>query len=99
MSFALAGGPATFQFAMNNTLSPVLRKCAVVFFDDILIYSATYALHLEHLAQVLQLLLQHQRQVKLSKCAFAQQEIGYLGHVISGKGVATNTSKISSIQD
>lgn len=37
--------------------------------------------------------------MKLSKCAFAQTTIGYLGHIISGAGVATNPSKISSIQE
>ena len=53
MSQGLTGGPNTFQFAMNSDLSPVLRKCAVVFFDDILVFSATYALHLQYLAEVL----------------------------------------------
>lgn len=31
MSFGLAGAPATFQRAMNNTLEPLLRRCALVF--------------------------------------------------------------------
>jgi lipid II:glycine glycyltransferase (peptidoglycan interpeptide bridge formation enzyme) len=41
---------------MNTTLQPVLRKCALVFFDDILIYSATFEDQLKHLQQVLELL-------------------------------------------
>jgi hypothetical protein len=32
MAFGLSGGPATFQKAMNNTLHPLLRKCALVSF-------------------------------------------------------------------
>src|SRR3954462_13019493 len=39
LSFGLTGGPGKFQGAMNVTLSPVLRYCALVFFDDILVYS------------------------------------------------------------
>jgi hypothetical protein len=99
LSFGLTGGPNTFNFAMNDTLSPCLRHFAVVFLDDILVFSASYALHLQHLAEVLKLLLQHQWQVKLSKCSFAQTQIGYLGHIISGQGVATDLAKISAIQE
>jgi hypothetical protein len=33
----------------------------------------------------------------MSKCAFAQQRVAYLGHVISSDGVSTDSSKIQSI--
>jgi hypothetical protein len=49
MAFGLTGAPATFQAEMNRTLSPLLRKCALVFFDDILVYSKTYSEHVVHL--------------------------------------------------
>jgi len=57
MAFGLSGGPATFQKAMNTTLQPLLRKCVLVFFDDILIYSRTYEEHLVHIRLVLELLV------------------------------------------
>jgi hypothetical protein len=72
MSFGLTGAPATFQFAMNAALAPVLRKFALVFFDDILIYSNSFEQHLQHLQQVLGILQCEKWHVKLSKCAFAQ---------------------------
>lgn len=53
MSFGLTGAPTTFQSAMNKTLASVLRKCALVFFDDILIYSLDLQSHVEHLSTVL----------------------------------------------
>ena len=49
---------ATFLKAMNTTLHPLLRKCVLVFFDDILIFSRSYEEHVEHLRLVFQLLQQ-----------------------------------------
>jgi hypothetical protein len=56
LAFGLCGAPGTFQGAMNTTLSPLLRKCVLVFFDDILVYSETFDDHIQHLKLVLQLL-------------------------------------------
>jgi hypothetical protein len=56
MTFGLIGAPGTFQRAMNTTLNPVLRRCALVFFDDILVYSASFEDHFKHLQQVFELL-------------------------------------------
>jgi hypothetical protein len=97
MAFGLTGALGIFQRAMNTTLQPVLRKCALVFFDDILIYSATFEDHLKHLQQVLELLVDDQWKVKLSKCTFAQNQVTYLGHVINENGVGTNPEKIAVI--
>jgi hypothetical protein len=71
MAFGLTGAPATFLKAMNLTLGPLLRKCVLVFFDDILIFSHTYEDHVQHVRQVLEVLRRDQWQVKMSKCAFA----------------------------
>ena len=83
---------------MNNTLHPLLRKCALVFFDDILVYNASYEDHVQHLAQVFDLLSKDQWLVKLSKCRFAQQSINYLGHVVSAQGVSIDPSKVAVVQ-
>jgi hypothetical protein len=37
---------------MNATLAPGLHRFVIVFFDDIMVYSATYEEHLEHLRLV-----------------------------------------------
>lgn len=98
MAFGLTGAPNTFQCAMNTSLRPLLRKCVLVFFDDILVYSRSFEDHLQHLQQVFQLLHKDQWQIKLYKCTFAQQRIAYLGHVISPSGVSTDPNKVAAIE-
>jgi len=98
MPFGLTNAPATFQTLMNNVLAQFLRKFALVFFDDILIYSKSLSEHVTHLRSVLEVLRANKLFAKLSKCTLAQSEIEYLGHVINQDGVATDPAKISAIQ-
>jgi hypothetical protein len=99
LAFGLTGAPGTFQGAMNVTLSPRLRKFVIVFFDDILVYSATYEDHLKHLRLVFEWLHNDQWKLKKTKCSFAQRSITYLGHIVSSQGVATDASKVQVIVD
>jgi hypothetical protein len=97
MPYGLTGAPATFQFVMNHILAPLLRKCVVVFIDDILIYSKSFDEHVQHVKMVFQLLQEHHFKVRLSKCTFAQQQLHYLGHFLSAKGVSTDPSKVADV--
>ncbi|KAK4388623.1 Retrovirus-related Pol polyprotein from transposon [Sesamum angolense] len=99
MPFGLCNAPSTFQALMNQVFEPYLRKFVLVFFDDILIYSKEWGLHMLHLKKVLELLRKHQLYAKQSKCSFAQQQIDYLGHVISEGGVATDPEKIECMKN
>lgn len=75
MSFGLTGAPTIFQGFMNFVLAPLLRKCVVVFIDDILVYSRNLQEHMEHLRQVFTLLQNHDLHLKLPKCSFAQNKL------------------------
>uniref|UniRef100_A0A8R7TUN7 Reverse transcriptase domain-containing protein n=1 Tax=Triticum urartu TaxID=4572 RepID=A0A8R7TUN7_TRIUA len=99
LSFGLAGGPATFISVLTDTLQPLLRHCVLLFFDDILVFGRTWEEHVSHIRRVLELLRKDQWKVKRSKCEFGQQQLSYLGHVISARGVATEPSKIRVVQE
>jgi hypothetical protein len=99
MPFGLTNAPATFQALMNKILAPYLKKMALVFFDDILIYSKTLQEHKQHLTKILQLLRANQLFAKMSKCEFAKDKIEYLGHIISADGVATDPVKIQAMSN
>ena len=99
MAFGLCNAPATFQALMNDTLRLFLRRFVLVFFDDILVYSSTWANHLRHLRAVLDELRRHQLFVKRTKCSFGATAVAYLGHVISAAGVAMDPAKVQAIHD
>ena len=86
MPFGLTNAPATFQNLMN-----------LVFFDDVLVFSETLEEHVQQLKIALDLLKEHCLSVKQSKCEFAVQKVGYLGHIISAEDVATDPSKVQDI--
>lgn len=86
------------ESTMNTILAPLLRRCVLVFIDDILVYITSLEEHVIHLRQVFELLQAHDLRVKKSKCAFAQKEVTYLGHVVSAAGVATDTKNILAVQ-
>jgi hypothetical protein len=82
---------------MNDLLQPFLRKFALVFLDDILVYSSSLEAHENHLQQVPEVLRNNKLHLKLSKCSFAQDNMDYLGHIISRKGVATDPAKTEAM--
>ena len=97
LCFGISNAPSTFQAVMNKALAPVLGKTAMVYMDDILIFSKNAADHAQHVAQVLQLLRENQLYAKMGKCSFAQVETVFLGHVISAKGIQVDPKKIKVI--
>jgi hypothetical protein len=84
---------------MNSVFMPELDKFVVVFIDDILIYSKNKEEHAQHLQIVLTRLREHQLYAKFSKCMFWLEEIQFLGHVLSVKGIVVDPSEVKDILD
>ena len=97
MPFGATNAPATFQRLMHDCLGELNMNWCIVYLDDIIIFSDTKEEHLKKLEAVFQKLCAAGLKLKPSKCFFFREEIEYLGHVVSGKGISTNPKKIEAV--
>lgn len=97
MPFGLCNAPSTFQRLMQRMFCDQQGQSLLLYLDDIVVYSSSVEQHLQRLEMVLGRLQKEGLKAKLEKCAFFQQEVGYLGHVISSQGVATDPRKIEAV--
>nr|GEZ37399.1 retrotransposon protein, putative, Ty3-gypsy subclass [Tanacetum cinerariifolium] len=70
MPFGLTNTPAVFMDLINRVCKPYLDKFAIVFIDDILIYSRNKEEHADYLRIILELLKKEKLYAKFSKCDF-----------------------------
>ena len=95
--FGLRNAGATFQRMMDDLLGD-LPFC-VAYIDDILIFSTTPEEHLQHLRIILDRLQSAGLVLRHDKCVFGVNEVDFLGHRISAKGVRPLPAKVSAVRD
>ena len=100
MPFGLCNTPATFQRLVQAVLTGMEWDFCFVYLDDnILVFSRMFEEHLDHLQQVFDRLRKAGLTLKPKKCSFLQDQVIYLGHVISSKGIAPDPSKTKKVKD
>ncbi|KAM3873593.1 retrovirus-related Pol polyprotein from transposon 412 [Diretmus argenteus] len=97
MPFRLCNAPGTFQRLMQRMFGDQQCQSLLLYLDDIVVFSFSVSEHLQRLEGVLGRLHKEGLKVKLEKCASFQEQVSYLGHVISSKGVSTDPTKIEAV--
>ncbi|KAJ3007678.1 hypothetical protein NUW54_g3453 [Trametes sanguinea] len=97
MPFGLRNGPSIFQRVMQNILAPYLFVFALVYIDDIVVYSRTFEEHLEHLDRVLNAIKQAGITLSPSKCHLGYHSLMLLGQKVSRLGLSTHKDKVDAI--
>ena len=95
LPYGIASAPSLFQATMEQVLQGI--DGVLVYLDDILITGSTEQEHLARLDLVLERLEAHGLRLKVSKCAFLQQRVEYLGHMIDSNGLHPTPSKVHAI--
>lgn len=95
LPYGVASAPAIFQRTMDEVLQGI--DGVVCYLDDILITGKDTSAHVANLKCVLQRLEDRGFRLNKEKCAFFQNSVTYLGHVIDAEGVRPIKEKTEAI--
>lgn len=99
MPFGLCNAPATYQRIMNVLLAGLNGLSCLVYLDDIIVYSKDFPSHIKDLKGVLDRLVQAEILLKPSKCRFGVEQVEYLGHIVSSRGIAPDPKKVAKLKE
>lgn len=97
LPFGLVNAPAVFQALVNDVLRDMLNVFVFVYLDDILIFSPSLQMHIQHVRRVLQRLLENRLFVKAEKCAFHVSSVTFLGSVVLADGISMDPAKVRAV--
>ena len=97
MPFGWQNGPPVFQRVMQEVLAPFLWRFALVYIDDIVVYSTSFVQHLEHLDQVLDAIKKANLTLSPPKCHLGYQSLLLLGQKVSRLGLSTHREKVQAL--
>ena len=99
MPYGLCNAPATFQRLMQNCLGELNLTCALVYLDDMIVYSKMEEDHLRWLQAVFERFYDHRLKLKPSKCRFLRKQITFLGHEVSANGMKPGNLNLKGIAE
>lgn len=97
VAFGLSTAMASLIRCLNSLLGPEVTEFAAIYVDDLLIHSDSIDEHLHHLNTIFKKMKEAGLTVKLRKCMFFREEVSFLGHVVSGKGVSMDPKRSQAI--
>ncbi|MBW0572050.1 hypothetical protein O181_111765, partial [Austropuccinia psidii MF-1] len=97
MPFGLNNAPASFQNLVNDIFHDLLDIYAVVYLDDIIVFSKSEEEHVTHVSTVLSRIRANSLFGKASKFLCHVTSLEYLGYVVASEGLKMDQSKVQKI--
>ena len=97
MPFGLTNAPATFQRLMEIVLQGLQWSTCLIYIDDIIVFGRTADEHISRLRVVLERMKDVHLKLKPSKCYLLEEQVLFLGHIVSGKGISPSPSNANKI--
>ena len=99
MPFGLTNAPESLQGYINKIFTEKLDIFVIVYLDDILIYTADERDgHVAAVRWVLKQLRKFSLYTNLKKCQFHQNEVWFLGYMMSSKGIYMKDERIEAVK-
>ena len=99
MPYSLCNALAAFQQLMQNCLGELNLTYALIYLDDVIVFSQTEEDHLIQLWAVFERFREHGLKLKPSKCHFLWKEITFLGHRVSEEGMKPGDEGLKGITE
>ena len=82
----------------THTLRPCKKFCRK-YLDDIYVFSRNVDEHIEHIKQVLELIINAGFKLNAKKCTWMASKINILGFLVSGSTIQMDSDRISAIRN
>lgn len=99
MPFGLKCAPAVFQRFMDKLLGSMRWENALVYIDDVILFSHTISDHAKHIDRLLKSAIKVGLKFEPKKCHFGYDKLNLLGRVISREGLSVKDSRAKSLMD
>lgn len=96
--FGVKTASAAFIRALHLALGSDVLDYAVIYIDDIVVFSETFDQHLKDIASVLSKLKAAGMTVRRAKSVFCREEVKFLGHRVTSEGLSPDPDKIEVIK-
>lgn len=97
MSFGLVNAGATFQLAMDIAFRGLIGQSAVVYLDDVTMFSTKQGDHIRHLKKSFERCQKYGISSNPKKSIFAVSEGNLLGHIVSNSGIKFDPDQVQTI--
>ena len=94
MPFGLTNAPATCERLMELVLRGLQWQTCLIYLDDIIVFGSDLEEHIDRVQEVLERIRQAGLKLKPEKCQMLQQQVTFLGHIVSKDGVSPDPQNV-----